>query len=78
MTCRRSHRVGRALLAADVEEDDVLAGDDVADAVAVVGHRPEPAAGRHAARVLAQVDQRGLAVRRLGGGQAPRLTEHLL
>lgn len=50
-----THSDGAADLAGHVEEDGVLADDDVRHAVAVVRHGPEPAAGAHALRVLLQV-----------------------
>lgn len=61
-----------------MEKDEVLAGDDVRDAVSVVGHRPEPATGRDGVRMLVQVQPGRLSVRRLRRRQAPRLAQHLL
>ena len=61
-----------------MEEDHVFSGDNVRDTVAVVGDRTETASGRDAVGVLRGVEPVRLAVRRLGGGQAPRLAQHLL
>ena len=45
-----------AFLCGHVEEDGVLAGDDVGDAVAVVGHWSEPSSGGNDVRVRARVE----------------------
>lgn len=50
-----THCDGAADLAGHVEEDGVLADDDVRHAVPVVRHGPEPAAGAHALRILFEV-----------------------
>jgi hypothetical protein len=67
-----------ALFARNVEEQEVLASDDVGDTVAVVGHGSEAATSGDTAWVLAQVQLGRLTVRRLRGGQPPRFTQHLL
>lgn len=61
-----------------MEENQVFAGDDVRDSVAVIGHGSEPASGRDAVGVFGQVQFRGLSVRRLRRRQSPRLAENLL
>lgn len=71
-------RLGAALFARDVEEHQVVAGDDVGDAVAVVGHGAEAAARADALRVFLQVQLASLTMRGLAGGQPPGLVEHLL
>jgi hypothetical protein len=72
------YRFGAAPLVGYVEEEHVLAGNDVRDAVPVVGHRTEAAPGGYALGELAEIHPARLAVRRLRRGQPPRLAEHLL
>lgn len=67
-----------ALLGRHVEEYNVLAGNNVRHSVPIIGHRPETTSGTDKVRVLARVQLVRLPVRRLAGGQAPRLAEHLL
>jgi hypothetical protein len=73
-----SHRLWRGSFGRNVEENQVFAGDDVRDSVAVIGHGSEPASGRDAVGVFGQVQFRGLPVRRLRRRQSPRLAENLL
>lgn len=61
-----------------MEEDHVFSGDNVRDTVAIVGHGTETAAGRDAIRIFGGIESVRLTVRRLRGGQAPRLAQHLL
>lgn len=71
-------RGGTTLLRRHVEEDHVLARNDVRHSVAIVGHRTEATACTDEIRVLGRVQLVRLTVRRLTGGQSPGLTEHLL
>lgn len=61
-----------------MEKDEVFAGDDVRDAIAVVSDWTETATGRDAVGMFGQIQARRLAVRRLRGGQAPRFAQHFL
>ena len=61
-----------------MEKDEIFTGDDVRDAVAVVGDGPETSAGRDAVGMFGQIEFRRLSVRRLRRRQSPRLAEHLL
>jgi len=69
---------GTALLAGNVEEHEVLSGDDVGHSVAIISHRAKAAARTDAVRVLLQVHLGSLSMGCLTGGQAPGLAEHFL
>lgn len=75
---RSTYRIGTAFVAGYVEENDVLAGDDVRDAVAVVGDGAETSARRNALRIFFQVHFRSLAVRRLRRAEPPWFAENFL
>lgn len=67
-----------AFCAGKMEEDVILAGNDVRHAVAVVRHGTEATARRHQVWVLLDVNFRRLAVRSLTGRQPPRFAERFL
>lgn len=62
----------------DVEEQHVLAGDDVGDSVAVLRRGPEPSTPADKTRVFLQVHLVSLAVRRLRSGQGPGCAQRFL
>lgn len=72
------HRRRRAAFASDVEEQEIFAGDDVRNAVAVVRHRAKSAAGGDAVWMLLQVEPGSLPVRRLRRRQPPGLAQDFL
>jgi hypothetical protein len=67
-----------ALLAGNMEEDEVLSSNNVWDSVSVIGDGAKAASSADALRVFLQVQSWSLAVRRLRRRQPPRLAQHLL
>lgn len=65
------------LLRADVEEEVVFTGDQIAHAVTIVGHRSKTATGSDPLRMVVQIQEASLVDWGLRRGQTPRLTEDL-
>lgn len=73
-----AYRLFRTKFIRNMEEQGILSCDNVGNPVAVVGNGTKAAPRGNAIWMDAEVQLVGLAVRRLRGGQTPRLAEYLL
>lgn len=62
----------------DMEEYQVLSGNNVRHTVTIIGHGPKAASSADAVRMLLQVHLGRLAVRSLTSREAPGFAEHLV